>query len=234
MNILKEIQNIIHNHNKSENDVIYAGTLDQSYKISWDEFKKISDIDYTETDFVVSDIVIVGDNWYIRRKEDYHPHWEFIDIPTGYVLSNTLSDNNIKSKPFTYIVDKTFFSVSFTLNESDKLKYLSEFHENYILNMEIMLFPMNRVNLADTKLYKCEDESSIVTFWYNNCDYIYNNKVTVNDIIAFLNKNAHIVDNINNFYEKVKNVDAKKMSILKCHNSSYYTPLMLYIIKNFY
>lgn len=232
MNILTEIQTLMHNHNKSENDVVYVGTLDQSYKITWEEFKKISDIHYTETDFVASDIVIVGTNWYIRRNDTYYSYWEFIDIPAGYVLSNIPYKSD--SKPFTYIVDKTFFSTGFTLSESDKLKYLSEFHENYIINMEIMLSPMNKVNIADTKLHSCEDESSIIAFWYKNCDYIYDQKITVNDIITFLNENTYLINNINNFREKVKNVDTKKMSVLKVHNSSYYTPLMKYIIEKCY
>lgn len=59
-------------------------------------------------------------------------------------------------------------------------------------------------------------------------------KITVNDIIKFLNENTYIVDNINNFRKKVKNVDTKKMSVLKVHNSSYYTPLMKYIIEKCY
>lgn len=84
-NFLKETKTILKNHRLNYKDICWVGSSDGEYAITWKDFIKIADIDY-DSEYVgqeiVSDIVIVGQNWWLSRHEyDGSECWQFHSIP---------------------------------------------------------------------------------------------------------------------------------------------------------
>lgn len=82
-NLLKETLSELKDNGKKEKDVKWVGNLKQ--KTTWDNFKKIANIDYDSGyggQEVATDLLIVGDNWWMERHEyDGSEWWEFKQLP---------------------------------------------------------------------------------------------------------------------------------------------------------
>jgi hypothetical protein len=74
--LYQSVVDCLKKNNKSENDVIWVGTYDGEYVLSWSDFvpmaKKLYELGmYSNARLVQSDLVILGNDWYLER----------IDIP---------------------------------------------------------------------------------------------------------------------------------------------------------
>ena len=81
MNLLKETLEILEENNKTEKDVLFV-----EYKgyFDFERFKAIADFDYDDGygGAEIPNIGIVGDNWWLERREyDGSEWWEFKTIP---------------------------------------------------------------------------------------------------------------------------------------------------------
>ncbi len=85
MNFLKETKSKLREHGKNISDIDWIGSRDGEFVISWDKFKEIADVAYSDgygRQEVVSDIVIVGNNWWLERLEyDGMERWIFETLP---------------------------------------------------------------------------------------------------------------------------------------------------------
>ena len=71
MNLLKETQSVLLKNGKTLNDIKWIGTLD--YKIDMAEFIHYADTEYDNgvgDSEVATDLLIVGENWVMRRNTD--------------------------------------------------------------------------------------------------------------------------------------------------------------------
>jgi len=86
INLLKETLEILKEHGKSPNDVLWVGSKDGEYAISWKEFEKIAKKVNYNCDFgsqkIACDLVVVGKNWWLERSEyDGAEGWVFKTKP---------------------------------------------------------------------------------------------------------------------------------------------------------
>jgi hypothetical protein len=76
MNLLKETEEILAEHNKTWEDVKWVGC--REFKIPIELFKKLADKEYNE-DFggteVVKDLLVVGNDWWLERYEYDGSEW---------------------------------------------------------------------------------------------------------------------------------------------------------------
>lgn len=83
MNLLKETLGILIESGKTENDVKWVGTL--THKCSWQQFKVVADTEYISgygAPEVAQDLLIVGDNWWLERRErDGSEWWDYKEMP---------------------------------------------------------------------------------------------------------------------------------------------------------
>lgn len=83
INLLKETKEMLNKNNKLEKDVLWVGNEESS--ISWQEFVKISDIEYDNglgSQNVASDLLVVGKEWWLERHEyDGSEWWEYKELP---------------------------------------------------------------------------------------------------------------------------------------------------------
>ena len=83
MNLLRETIGKLINNKKKEKDVLWVGSKD--IYITWDEFKKIADIEYDAgygSQEVAADLLIVGKDFWLERQEyDGSECWEFKETP---------------------------------------------------------------------------------------------------------------------------------------------------------
>ncbi|MCD6125153.1 hypothetical protein J7J18_06655 [bacterium] len=83
-NLLKETLEILEQHNKKPEDVKWCGIPGFGY-CSWNEFAAIADVEYDSgygTAMVATDLVIVGEDWWLEREEyDGAEWWEFKTLP---------------------------------------------------------------------------------------------------------------------------------------------------------
>jgi hypothetical protein len=82
-NLKKETIDLLNNYGYTINDIKWIGTV--NFKIPIELFWKLADIDY-DNDFghpeVAMDLMIVGDDWWLERKEyDGNEWWEFCQKP---------------------------------------------------------------------------------------------------------------------------------------------------------
>lgn len=79
MNLLRETIEILANHNKTPEDVLWVGCSD--FKSSWDNFKDVADIEYDSGyggQEVAADLIIMGNDFWMERHEyDGSEWWEF-------------------------------------------------------------------------------------------------------------------------------------------------------------
>ena len=81
-NLKEETLRVLKNHGKTEKDIQWIGT--STYKIPIELFWTLSNRYYNEgygTAIVASDLLIVGDDWFLERAEyDGAEWWEFKTI----------------------------------------------------------------------------------------------------------------------------------------------------------
>ncbi len=81
-NLLEETIEILENHNKTENDVLFCA-LDGYF--TFEKFKELArNINYDSGYGLaeIADVVVVGDDWWLERAEyDGSEWWEFKTIP---------------------------------------------------------------------------------------------------------------------------------------------------------
>lgn len=88
MNLIKEtIEELKENHLTSD-DVKWVGSKDGKYGMSWDSFKEaFENIEYDcgyGSQEVASDLVVVGNGWWLERREyDGAESWSFKRIPVA-------------------------------------------------------------------------------------------------------------------------------------------------------
>lgn len=84
-NFLDETLEVLANHDLSPKDIIWVGSRDGKYSISWDEFAAIANKDYDSGyggNEVIDDLVVVGVGWWLERHEyDGSEWWEYKIIP---------------------------------------------------------------------------------------------------------------------------------------------------------
>lgn len=83
MNLLKETKEVLSEHGKTFDDVLWIGGSD--FTISIDDFKKLADVEY-DAGFgapeVAVDLVIVGRDWWLERTDyDGAEDWAFKALP---------------------------------------------------------------------------------------------------------------------------------------------------------
>lgn len=83
-NLKNETIQILHEHNKTPKDVRWVGCY--SYRIPTDDFWKLADKEYDDgygSAEVASDLLVVGDDWWLERGEyDGSEWWEFKQMPS--------------------------------------------------------------------------------------------------------------------------------------------------------
>lgn len=98
-NLLHCTKSTLEAFGKTPADVKWVGSGDGKYAIAWDEFEKISDVEYDGGyggQEIVSDLVVVGDGWWLSRGEyDGSEWWMFNTSPA---LQET-------TQPFTLVKD---------------------------------------------------------------------------------------------------------------------------------
>jgi hypothetical protein len=104
MNLLQETLRLV-----SPNDVLWVGSSDGEYGMSWEDFAKVASVEYDEGyggQEVANDLVVVlkGGSWLERREYDGSEGWQLCTKPKA----------RPNAKPFTKL-----------LGSSD-LKYLNE------------------------------------------------------------------------------------------------------------
>jgi hypothetical protein len=80
-NLLTETVYVLSQHDKTPYDVLWVGSRDGEYAISFDEFSEIANIEYDNGyggQEIATDLVIVGDDWWMDRHEyDGAESWDF-------------------------------------------------------------------------------------------------------------------------------------------------------------
>lgn len=96
-NLLEETTQELSRQQKTPDDVIWVGSRNGEYAMSWAEFAGIANIEY-DGGFggqqIAEDLVVVGAGWWLERHEyDGSERWSFETPPT-------LKENN---KPFSTV-----------------------------------------------------------------------------------------------------------------------------------
>ena len=95
MNLLAETVEFLANHGMSKNDVAFVGSADGRLAISWDDFERVADIEYSNGfggQEIAADLVVVGSRWWIEREEyDGSEGWAFKTMPLRAVDSQQFS-----------------------------------------------------------------------------------------------------------------------------------------------
>lgn len=85
MNLLRETLDALKENGKTPADVRWVGRASISAKCNWDEFAKQGNFEYDNSygwRGIPADLVVVGDDWWLERKEDDGAEWwEFKAIP---------------------------------------------------------------------------------------------------------------------------------------------------------
>ena len=85
INLLQETVEILHSHDKTPEAVRWVGSKDGKYAVTWEEFSRFADCVYDRDynkQYVARDLVVVGDNWWLERKEyEGAEWWIFLQFP---------------------------------------------------------------------------------------------------------------------------------------------------------
>jgi hypothetical protein len=85
INLLEETLLELRQQNKTVSDVRWIGATNYGYA-TWDDFAKVANVRYDNgfgAQEVASDLVIVGDDWWLERYEyDGSESWDYKTIPT--------------------------------------------------------------------------------------------------------------------------------------------------------
>jgi len=85
-NLIKETLSFLDEHKKSPADVLWVGSADGKYALTWAQFVLLfADFTYNGgfgPQIVADDLVVVGNNWWLERREyDGAEHWHFSRKP---------------------------------------------------------------------------------------------------------------------------------------------------------
>lgn len=106
INFLDYTKKYLQLHKKKFKDIVWIGSQDGSKKISWTNFNKLANIDFApEWNYpqFARNLVIVGNNWYLKFKYiSFYWEWQYLeqDVP---VLQHKHENIN---KLFVYSLDK--------------------------------------------------------------------------------------------------------------------------------
>jgi len=100
--VLKHVLGIVNSFGKKESEIKWVGN--EKEKMTWDQFKNHVDFqryDGSASDDIVYDLMIVADDWYLSRVEEYgDEYWRFNTHPVEPTISNpnlsVLTENFIK------------------------------------------------------------------------------------------------------------------------------------------
>lgn len=86
MNLLNQTTEILNKYGLIEKDILWVGTLDGAKVTSWQEFCKISNMEFIESFLHLSPIIenlcIVGIDWWLeRRLEGPYSWWIYKTMP---------------------------------------------------------------------------------------------------------------------------------------------------------
>lgn len=114
MNLLAETLEILKANGKGPPDVRWVGTRDPHYLQairptpkpvlcgSWEDFTRFADFEYDNSyggAEVNTDLVIVGDDWWLERGEyDGSEWWEFKKLPAKPDEAMPMRDTDLKSR----------------------------------------------------------------------------------------------------------------------------------------
>jgi hypothetical protein len=97
MNLLAETYEKLLFHELTPQDVLWIGSFDGKYRMTWQEFEVLANREYDKKygrPEVCSDLVVVGDSWWLERHEYVGMEWwVFYRNPVG----------NSNTKPVTKI-----------------------------------------------------------------------------------------------------------------------------------
>lgn len=83
INLLYETENILKEHNKTLEDIVWIGNED--YYVDIEKFKDIANTEYFNGygfEEVATDLIIVGNNWWLERHVyDGSEWWEYKTLP---------------------------------------------------------------------------------------------------------------------------------------------------------
>lgn len=84
-NLLKETIEDLKKHGKGPTDVRWVGSSDGAYWVDWAAFAAIANVEYDDGfggQEIASDLVVVGDDWWLEREEyDGSEWWSFKRAP---------------------------------------------------------------------------------------------------------------------------------------------------------
>jgi len=96
MNLLQETLEILSEHGKSGEDIIWCGNEEVGY-FSWEDFEKLANKNYDQgfgAPEVVIDLLVVGQDFWLERHEyDGSEWWEYKTMPKKpdtYIKPHTL------------------------------------------------------------------------------------------------------------------------------------------------
>jgi hypothetical protein len=102
VNLLQETLNELANNNLTSSNVEWVGSKCGKFKISWDDFVKIADIEYDNGfggNEIASNLVVVGKDWWLSREEyDGSEWWRFNILPTQQEIT----------QPFNCVLNKDY------------------------------------------------------------------------------------------------------------------------------
>lgn len=97
-NLLQETLNQLESNDRCSEDVIWVGSSDGKFSITWAEFAKIADVDYNAgygSQLIASDLVVVGDDFWLDRDEyDGSECWTFNSLPVPAKKPKTFTTVN--------------------------------------------------------------------------------------------------------------------------------------------
>ena len=102
MNLLKETLEELKDNNLIPSDILWVGSKDGKFAITWEEFVNIADVEYNNGfggQEIADDLVVVGKNFWLERHEyDGAENWVYREKPVLAV--NFKKFSNVKSQNY--------------------------------------------------------------------------------------------------------------------------------------
>lgn len=99
-NLLQETLGELSGKKLSPADVLWIGTKDGKYVVSWDEFAAMADFEYNDSygiNEISGDLVVVGSDWWLSRGEyDGSEWWDFNKKPEKSVDAVSFHADKLK------------------------------------------------------------------------------------------------------------------------------------------
>ncbi len=119
MNLLKEIKKILQNNNLTLEDISWVGC--KEFCINLEEFIKLANTEYDSgygATKVATDLLIVGDNWWLSRGEyDGSEWWEFNVKPVKPTTIKNIKALTIDQSNKIFKTDRVGWKTIKELNE---------------------------------------------------------------------------------------------------------------------